>query len=344
MDRLAMDLFAGCGGLSQGLASAGFKVVAAAEIREEARATYSLNHPDVPTYGDVRELTGRELMENAGIGTGRLDLLAACPPCQGFSSIRTRNGGVARDERNELIFEVLRLCLEIFPKCVLIENVPALLEDWRLKKFMDRLSGDYEFTPGLLDAQDYGVPQRRRRMILLGSRFGKIPLPAPWEKKRTVADAIGGLPRPEDRHKLPLHRIRQQLTEKVLARVRKISRNRSELPEEMQLACHRKCPGGFRDVYGRMDWNEVAPTITRSSHNPSKGRFLHPSQDRGITLYEAKLLQGFPRSYKFPVDYGITKISSMIGEAIPPPFGKAHGLAILRHLEQHDPGPLQGGN
>lgn len=330
----AIDLFSGCGGLTQGLKVSGFNVLCGCELRKEARETYELNHPETRVYEDIRKLTGDRLLDDLNLQPGQLDLLAACPPCQGFSSIRIRNGEVAKDDaRNELIFEVQRLCLALRPKCILIENVPRLLKDWRLSEFKERLGKEYSFTAKVVNAKDCGVPQRRKRMILMASRIGEIEFSQQHFKLRTVADAIGNLPSSDGNHKRPLHRIKQRLSPKVLERISAIKKSRSELPEELQLECHKRYPRGFRDVYGRMAWNDVAPTITRSSHNPSKGRYVHPKENRGLTLYEAMLLQAFPRSYKFPIEYGIGKISSMIGEAVPPPFAKVHADAILRHLQ-----------
>lgn len=332
--KTAIDLFSGCGGLTQGLKSAGFNVIAGCEIREEAREAYSMNHPDVKIYSDVRNLTGEVIMSDLPIRSGELDLLAACPPCQGFSSMRTKNKAIADDPRNELIFEVARLITELRPKTVLIENVPRLLQDIRLEKFKEILGGDYTFTEGILDAKNYLVPQRRKRMILIGSRFGSVELPVASNKIITVNDAIGGLPEPDSYHKRPLHRIRQRFTDTVLKRIRTVSQNRSELPDDLVLECHRRYPQGFRDVYGRIDGLQVAPTMTRSSFNPSKGRFIHPTQDRGLTIYEIMLLQGFPRSYKLPRTIGIGRLGSLMGEAFPPPMAEAQASVIYQHLDQ----------
>lgn len=333
-NRIAMDLFAGCGGLSEGLEQAGFRILASVEIRPEARLTYSLNHEGTRIYEDVRKIDPHELLTYFQLKPEDLDLLAACPPCQGFSSIRTKNKQTATDERNELIFEVARIVEILRPKCVLIENVPRLLTDYRLTEFKSHLANwGYEFSEGILDAQDFSVPQRRKRMILIASLYGKLELPKPHRKKLVVRDFLKGLPDPEGHHRIPLHRLKQKLSDLVLKRISCIQHNRSELPDELALKCHKKYPKGFRDVYGRMDWDKVAPTITRASHNPSKGRFVHPSENRGLTLYEAKLLQGFPRSYKFPVSLGIGKIASMIGEAFPPPMARAQAKHILQKLD-----------
>ncbi len=337
--RTAIDLFSGCGGLTEGLKNAGFNVLLGCEIRPEAREAYKLNHPDVIVYEDVRKLKGEEILAKTGLGVDELDLLAACPPCQGFSSIRTRNGNIADDPRNELVFEVARLIREIRPKAILLENVPRLLQDERIRLFKSELSNDYSFTEGVLDARYFGVPQRRKRMIVMGSRHGQIPLPNRSEKLITVRDAIGDLPDPDATHKRPLHRIRQRFTEKVQERIEAIEKNRDDLPDSLILDCHKRYPGGFRDVYGRIAWDNVAPTITRSSHNPSKGRFIHPAENRGLTIYEIMLLQGFPRSYKLPKENGIGKLSSLLGEAFPPPMAKVQAKQIYQYLDVWEAGP-----
>ena len=280
-------------------------------------------------------MVGYGVFADTGISRGDLDLLAACPPCQGFSSIRTRNQKISEDPRNELIFEVMRLIEELLPKCVLIENVPRLLNDSRVDTFKQSLTKlGYVFAGGVLDAQHFGVPQRRKRMILIGSRIGQINLPeAIPHLKKTVRDALGDIPSPDSPHKRPLHRLRQRLSKRILERISHVKKNRHELPQHLVLDCHKKYPNGFRDVYGRISWDEVSPTITRSSHNPSKGRFVHPNENRGLTAYESMILQGFPRSYKFPVKFGLGKISSMIGEALPPPFAQAQAQHIKCFLD-----------
>ena len=222
---------------------------------------------------------------------------------------------------------------ELMPKAILIENVPRLLTDYRLKVFTNQLKKlGYHVESGVLDAQYFGTPQRRKRMILIACRLGRIPLPPPNNQRLTVYDAIGHLPPADSAHNIPLHNMRQKLSPLVQDRVNHIKHNRSELPENLVLKCHKKYSNGFRDVYGRMSWNEVSPTITRCSHNPSKGRFIHPEENRGLTLYESLLLQGFPKDYEFRAELGIGRISSMIGEAVPPPMAAAHGLHIKRML------------
>lgn len=334
---IALDLFSGCGGLSQGLEDAGFEVLACCEIRPEARETYKLNHPGTILVDDIRKADPLALKKQLGLRRGQLDLLAGCPPCQGFSSIRTHNGEIANDPRNELIFQVERFVDAFKPRCVLIENVPRLLKDSRLAQFKQHLSErwDYEFVDGVLDAKDFNVPQRRKRMILIGCRLKKPVLPIKHNTKITVADAIRDIEIPAGEDGASARRLvalRQHFSPAVQARIERIKNSRTDLPEDMALECHKRYPKGFRDVYGRMAWDEVSPTITRGCGNPSKGRFLHPSENRAINMLEALILQGFPKTYKFPAELGIGKIASMIGEAFPPPMAKAQGEAILKLL------------
>ena len=335
--RLAIDLFSGCGGLSQGLEDAGFKVLACCEIRPEARATFELNHPDTILLEDVRTEDPVALKKKLGLRRGQLDLLAGCPPCQGFSSIRTHNGAIANDPRNELIFQIERFVDAFKPRCVLIENVPRLLNDCRLVQFKRHLSErwGYEFVDGVLDAKDFNVPQRRKRMILIGCRLKKPVLPQQCNVRITVSDAIRNIEIPSGKEGASARRLanlRQHFSPIVQARIERIKENRTDLPDDMALECHKRYPKGFRDVYGRMAWDEVSPTITRGCGNPSKGRFLHPSENRAINMLEALILQGFPKTYQFPDGLGIGKIASMIGEAFPPPMAKAQGEAILKLL------------
>ena len=337
---IAIDLFSGCGGLTEGLKQAGFNVIAGAEVRPEARSAYSMNHPSIHVFDDVRKVTLEAISAILPINPGELDLLAACPPCQGFSTLRTLNHKTpADDDRNKLIFQVSRLVQELLPKAVLVENVPGLLHNWRIQDFQRRLLKlGYRITKGVLNAEQFGVPQRRRRMIFMALRGDVEPtIPtATTPDPVTVREAIGRISALTDKVALSLHSMKQNLSPKVLERVKDIKKNggsRKDLGVERQLRCHQESDG-FKDVYGRLSWDKVASTITRFSHNPSKGRYLHPEEDRGLTLYEAMLLQGFPPSYKLPTNIGILKTSSLIGEAFPPPFARAQAEHIRTLIEQ----------
>lgn len=341
--RKAIDLFAGCGGLSEGLRHAAFHVIHAVEILETARSTYKLNHSSTTVDTDIRMVNADDILHKHALLPGELDLLAACPPCQGFSAIRTKNQKAADDERNDLIFEVSRLASTLLPKAILIENVPQIIQDYRFDKFVSILKEKgYAVNYGVLDAQNFSVPQRRKRMILIACRLGNIPIPQDSRRKITVREAIGKLPPSDSDHHIRLHNMRQQLSAIVQQRINLIKKNRCELPRELVLKCHIKYSSGFKDVYGRMSWDDVSPTITRSSHNPSKGRFIHPSENRGLTLFEALLLQGFPPHFRFPENIGIGKIASMIGEAVPPPMAQAQAEHIHKYLDLFEQAKANG--
>ena len=335
----AIDLFSGCGGLTLGLKQAGFSVIGAVEIDDLAAETYGQNHPEVRIWqSDIRKLSGSTILHELKLKKGQLDLLAGCPPCQGFSSMRTQNGKkIIHDIRNDLVFDYLRLVRNLLPKTVMMENVPALIKDGRmriLKRELEKLGYDCNGTPKVLNAADYGVPQRRRRMILMCSRVSVIELYEPEEPKSvTVREAIAQMPYPGksgDR----LHDLIEKRNQKTIAMIKAVPKNggsRSDLPKRFQLNCHVD-QDGFKDVYGRMCWDEVSPTITGGCISPSKGRFLHPVQNRSITLREAALLQTFPSNYHFSLRKGKQAVALMIGNALPPVFIKWHALSIKNAL------------
>jgi DNA (cytosine-5)-methyltransferase 1 len=335
---IAIDAFCGCGGTSLGLSRAGFTIAGALEVEPFAAETYMLNHPRTPVFYDIRATAASFLLDVAGIEKGELDLLTGCPPCQGFSSIRTLNtSSVSRDKRNNLIFDFVRLVDGLRPKAVLLENVPGLMENWRFQEVVDQLKRwRYHVTAQLLDASAFGVPQRRKRLVMAASLRGEIDLSAPAGKPVTVRRAIGGLPPPR-RSGRWLQQWHSDHSAEVLERIRSIPKNggsRKDLGQDRQLDCHQDKKMGFHDVYGRMAWNEVAPTITRFSNNPSKGRFLHPTQNRALTLLESAILQSFPRSYKFLKDTPPTMIASMIGEAFPPKMAEILATRIADQLRR----------
>ncbi|MDD4762006.1 MAG: DNA cytosine methyltransferase [Candidatus Pacebacteria bacterium] len=335
----AVDLFSGCGGLTLGLKKAGFHVVGAVDIEPRAVKTYGMNHPEVTLWkSDIKKLTARKILKELGLRKGGLDLLAGCPPCQGFSSMRTLNGKKAvRDERNDLIFEFLRLVKGLRPKAVMMENVPGLIDNRRMEEFKKGLHGlGYELgrSPTVLNTAHYGVPQRRRRMILMAGRGFSIPFAKPSRTPKTVEQTIRGL-RPAGRSGDPLHDLPEAHTPDIEDRIASIPKDggsRTDLCEERQLPCHRRFPGGFKDVYGRMRWKDVAPTITGGCASPSKGRFLHPEENRCITLREAALLQSFPKRYKFTLDGGKAAVALMIGNALPPEFIRRQAAQIKKEL------------
>lgn len=335
---LAFDLFCGCGGLTVGMKRAGFTVLAAIETWDTAADAYELNHDDVKLIrSDIRECDPVELMRSLDLCAGDLDLLAGCPPCQGFSSLRTLNGRVpVTDRQNDLIFEFVRFAIALLPKTILLENVPALATDVRLLRVSSILQkAGYDCQAKVLDAADYGVAQRRRRLLFLASRVGKTSFPNLARKSVTVRSVIGGLPKP-GRSGDPLHDSQAAHSPRVAQMIKLIPKDggsRADLGASAQLPCHQRVDG-FHDIYGRMRWDDVSPTITTGCINPSKGRFLHPEQHRAISLREASLLQGFPKRYRLPLERGRYPVAQLIGNAFPPEFVRRQAAQLKRLLLQ----------
>ena len=340
----AIDLFCGAGGLSVGLKKAGFNVLAGIENNKVAMETYALNHKEHLLFGsDIRKLSPKAVLVDLGLKKGELDLLAGCPPCQGFSTHRTRNQSASVDDvRNDLVFEFVRFVKEMLPRTIMMENVPGLAKDERIFKVKRELTElGYIFeseTISVRDASDYGVPQRRKRMIMLASRYGVIDAPKKAKKIKTVRDVLMDMKKSGSSGDF-LHDLqanRSQKVRNIIALVPKDGGSRSEIPKKFWLPCHKKNPNSYKDVYGRMSWDDVAPTITGGCHSPSKGRFIHPSENRSITLREAALLQSFPSKYKFSFSKGKDAVALMIGNALPPEFIKRQAVMVKKHLLKID--------
>jgi DNA (cytosine-5)-methyltransferase 1 len=336
---IAIDLFSGCGGLTLGLKQAGFRVIGAIEINELSVKTYKHNHPRTHVWQqDIRKLSVKAVRLKLKLKPGELDLLAGCPPCQGFSTIPRLNGRRRpRDKRNDLVFEFVRFIRVLRPKAIMLENVPGLAKNVRITKVLaDLRKMGYQPTKGILNAAEYGVPQRRRRFILVAGHLRNIPFARPARTTPVVRDAFRKLGRGAKRD--PLHNYKERRSEKVKRIIRRIPTNggsRTDQWKRYQLKCHKNFDG-FKDIYGRMKWDDVAPTITTGCFNPSKGRFLHPRNHRAITLREAALLQTFPRSYFFSLEKGRVAVAEMIGNALPPEFIRRHARQIIHALSTCD--------
>ena len=344
---VAIEAFAGGGGLAVGLRDAGFRTVAAVELEPHAAATFKANHPDVHVFRqDIREVSGAELLK---LASGHVDVLAACPPCQGFSSLTSK--WQRNDPRNDLVSEVGRLARELLPEAIMMENVPGLAQKGKplLEALVQELQQlGYVTNHDVLQVANYGVPQRRRRLVLLAGLGFHIEMPEPTHNRtgakglprwRTLRDAIHGLEPPltfqeaQDRGGPQLfawHVVRTLSPQNQLRlNAANPGRTWSDFPEELRVECHRGNYNGFSNVYGRMEWDQPSVTITAGCTTLSKGRFGHPDQDRTISLREAATLQTFPSDYVFETPF-FERACEIVGNALPCSFAET----IARQVRQ----------
>lgn len=337
----AVDLFAGAGGATQGLIDAGFDVIGAVEFDTTAAQSYRLNHERTRLWErDIRQVSAAEVKRELELKTGELTLLKACPPCQGFSSLA--EGRIQGDDpRNDLVNHTVRFVRALRPRAVLVENVPGLGRDRRSTELLTALSRmGYNARAYHVNAVEFGVPQRRKRLIILALRGTRAPLPQSLtttdpETPVTVRDAFRQLEAEVHADDpLGVHRI---LPDNVLRRVQAIpvGGNRRDLPEHLQLECHKKLAkekkSGASGSYGRLHWDQPAPTMTTRCTTPACGPFLHPEEHRPITLREAAAIQTFPPDYKFAGTRGA--VERQIGNAVPVRMAARIAGALLDSLE-----------
>lgn len=342
----AVDLFCGAGGLTHGLIKSGVDVKAGVDCVSSCRYAYSHNNNAIYLQRDIRNLHGDELSRylTKKKKFHEVTLLAGCAPCQTFSSYNRKAN--SSDPRWHLLGEFLRLVRETNPDLVTMENVPELARKDIFLSFVDGLKtlGYGEPSWKIVLCSEYGLPQHRRRLVLLASKLGPIEILNPKQfgaQPATVRDAIGSLPRVAagaiDAHD-PLHRT-FALSDLNLKRIQasKPGGTWKDWPEELRCPCHRKNSGSsYKSVYGRMCWDLPSPTMTTQFVNYGTGRFGHPEQDRALTLREAALLQSFPADYQFVApgqEIIISHIAKMIGNAVPVVIGELIGQSIFAHLK-----------
>ncbi len=344
----AVDLFCGAGGLTRGLLDAGIPVVAGYDIEGSCEYAYKHNNaPAVFMKESVADLTGKQLA--AHYPNDHLRILVGCAPCAPFSKYR-QGQDAKEDAKWGLLGEFARIVRELEPDIVSMENVPELQRHSIFKDFLKTLKDEGFFfsedeEKRVVFCPDYGIPQHRRRLVLVASKFGPIKLIAPTHKPSKylkVSQAIGKLPRlasGEVSDIDPLHRT-SRLSPLNLRRIQHSTPGGSwrDWPEELVADCHREKSGKtYPSVYGRMEASEPSPTITTQFFGFGNGRFGHPDQDRALSLREGAILQSFPKTYEFvkPGDeYHFKSIGKMIGNAVPVRLGKIVGLTIKRHLEE----------
>ena len=346
MKLKCIDAFSGAGGLGLGLSRAGFDVILSFDIEQKCIDTILANNKyfhHKAMQEDIANMLNGRLLELCHLRRGELDLLAGGPPCQGFSVQRR---GDDHDVRNGLVLKYGKLIDEVYPKFFVMENVSGLggkRGKTILSDLIEKLDSiGYDVTVELLNAQDYGVPQRRKRYIIVGVRKDlntKYQYPSKTTKMITVRDVIGDLPVPPpdgaDHPDIPLHR-RDKLSKKNIERIMAVpeGKGRDALPNRLLAKCHRVSSSiiGHRNVYGRMSWDDVAPTITARFDSFTRGQFGHPDQPRTISLREGAMLQTFPKDFIFCGNK--VEVARQIGNAVPPIFAQRIGESIIAALNK----------
>ncbi|MDR3571144.1 MAG: DNA cytosine methyltransferase [Candidatus Pacebacteria bacterium] len=345
-----VDLFAGAGGFSLAAREAGLRVEAAIEFNDKACSTYrdNLVRPNGTTlYEDnILKLDPTFLTEQHFSNGRECDIVLGGPPCQGFSVHRINGAGVG-DPRNKLIHRYFEYVEELRPKAFLMENVPGILWD-RHKKFladfyeMGLAAGYKVHPPVVLDARDYGVPQRRKRVFILGIR-NDIDLRVEWPPKPTHGGPKEVAQNPSLEQWTPSsgifrrpiaatdpNNIHMQHSREIVEVFKSTPINGgSRIDSKRVLACH-VGHNGHKDVYGRINPNEPGPTMTTACINPSKGRFVHPTKHHGITVRHAARFQTFPDHFVFKG--GLMAAGEQIGNAVPIEMGKVLLHALRRAL------------
>lgn len=342
LDAGVIDIFCGIGGLSHGFFNQRFKILAGVDIDESCRYAFEANNKAPFIKKSVEEVTAADL--NAYFAKVRFKILVGCAPCQPFSSYN-REKGKSMDWK--LLRDFGRLVSGTKPHVVSMENVPQVTRHGVYEEFVATLEEEgYQVTPEIVFCPDYGIPQRRKRLVLIASRLGKATLIEKTHEPSeypTVFDAIGNLPQiraGEASDDDPLHRSRN-LTPLNMKRIKSTPEGGGwkSWRKSLRLDCHKKRKGrSFGSVYGRMSWDQPGPTITTECDNLGSGRFGHPEQDRTISIREAALLQTFPKNYKFYRDGSEITFQSMsrhIGNAVPVKLGDVIAESIALHIRGH---------
>lgn len=352
---VAVDLFCGVGGLTYGLRQSGIEVVAGFDLESNCKYAYETNNEGSTFYEkDVTKMTPEDISEHYRGASVRV--LVGCAPCQPYSSAAAKTK-IGKDKAEvekewEPLRAFLNLILEIQPDVVSMENVVRLATPGKFPVYADFKKqlekAGYVLKEHKVYGPDYGIPQARRRLVLFASKKGQIELPRAEygrDDYPKAGEAIAGLKElehgetdPDD----PLHKTyRLGETNRLRAEKSQVKGTWADWPEELRLTCHKKESGAtYGSVYGRMDPDAPSPTMTTQFYNIGTGRFVHPTQHRGLSLREGAILQTFPAHYEF-VEPGkeitFTQQGRQIGNAVPPVLGEVIGRAILTHLGLYEP-------
>lgn len=350
-----VDLFCGVGGLTKGLELSGLNVVAGLDFDETCRYAYETNNNSSFLHRDVTTVTGNEI--KALFPKGHIRILVGCAPCQPFSKLTKRYRKEEKEKGREgdqwqndnkwrLLYSFADIVRDTLPEVISMENVPELRNEPVFMDFVNALIGlGYHVSYQVVFCPDYGVPQSRRRLVLLASRLGSIELIAPThtvENYKTVYDTIGELPPIESGQintQDPLHNA-AELSNTNMKRILQSVQGGTwhDWDDELKLECHKKRTGRtYASIYGRMCWDKPSPTITTQFYGYGNGRFGHPEQNRALSMREGALLQSFPPDYVF-YDYKTVfsrrEVGIHIGNAVPVELGRVIGITIANHLKE----------
>lgn len=342
----AIDLFCGVGGLTYGVQQAGIKVVAGFDFEKSCQFAFEKNNYSKFIHRNIKDLEDDELLSYYPDDTD-IKVLIGCAPCQPFSAYSHRyKNSKSRIEKMDLLDYFGKQVKLVKPDIVSMENVPRLVKEDIFERFVLLLEEEgYEVTWKIAFAPAYGIPQNRRRLLLLASKFGNIEFNKELTEENypTVRSAIYDLPKlnagevdPNDQ----LHRSRK-LSKLNLERIKnsKPGGTWRDWDEKLLPDCYKKPSGSsYGSVYGRLEWDKPSSTITTQFPGYGNGRFGHPEQNRALSLREGAILQSFPKNYQFIEDqdnYAINKIAMQIGNAVPPKLGEVIGKSILNHLKKY---------
>ncbi|MDD5489290.1 MAG: DNA (cytosine-5-)-methyltransferase [Candidatus Moranbacteria bacterium] len=344
-----IDLFCGIGGLTNGLIKEGLDVIAGIDNDEKCKFGYEYNNGAEFLNKDILKVTAAQINELFGQEKDVIRVLAGCAPCQPFSKLNLKR---ITKKNLQPLEKFAQLIAETEPDIVSMENVSELADKDKypiFKSFVDTLKENgYKYKYEVVDVSEYGIPQNRKRLVLLASKLGEIELIKRTHKNRkvTVRDTIKHLEPIKDGEvskKDMLHRARK-LSEMNLKRIKATPHdggNSASWGEDLILDCHKKKSGKtYRStVYGRMRWNDPAPTMTTQCVGLGNGRFGHPEQDRAISLREAALFQTFPENYQFTdpeKSMFVGHVAKFIGNAVPVKLGAVIGKSIKKHVEYNE--------
>jgi DNA (cytosine-5)-methyltransferase 1 len=343
-----IDLFCGIGGLTHGLIKEGLDVIAGIDNDNSCKFGYEYNNKTKFIHKDILQVSAKDIDKLFGEKNKTIRVLAGCAPCQPFSKLNIKR---ITKKQLEPLERFAQLIDEVEPDIVSMENVSGLADTEKypiFKTFINTLvKNNYSYKYEIVDVSEYGVPQKRKRLVLLASKFGEIELikRTHKNKKVTVRDVIKTLEPIKDGETSAsdlLHRARK-LSPMNLRRIKSTPHNggnSDSWSKELVLKCHKKASGKTysSSVYGRMRWDDPAPTMTTQCVGLGNGRFGHPEQDRAISLREAAIFQTFPKSYKFidpNMPFVTANVAKFIGNAVPVKLGSVIGESIKTHIRNY---------